>query len=52
VDQQGKHIHSAKPEAFYALVDQLVDGYKIEMFARRRRPGWCALGDELEGECQ
>ena len=43
----GKHIHSAKPEEFFALVDQLATGQKIEMFARRRRPGWCARGDEL-----
>lgn len=43
----GMYLHSAKPEEFFALVEQLVAGQKIEMFARRRRPGWCARGDEL-----
>jgi len=39
--------HSAKPEAFYALVEALVPGPRLELFARRHRPGWTCLGDEL-----
>jgi len=54
VGKDGKYLHSAKPEEFFALVEQLVgDGQKIEMFARKRRPGWCARGNELPAsECK
>jgi N6-adenosine-specific RNA methylase IME4 len=31
--------HSRKPEAFYALVEALCPGSKLEHFARARRPG-------------
>lgn len=39
--------HSAKPEAFYHLVERLAPGPYLELFARRHRPGWTSLGDEL-----
>lgn len=39
--------HSAKPEAFFDLVESLADGPYLEVFARRRRPGWDAIGNEL-----
>lgn len=39
--------HSRKPEAFYDLVEELCPGPYFEMYARRVRPGWQALGDEL-----
>jgi N6-adenosine-specific RNA methylase IME4 len=39
--------HSEKPEAFYALVEQLVPGPYYEFFARASRAGWVCLGDEL-----
>jgi N6-adenosine-specific RNA methylase IME4 len=39
--------HSEKPEAFYRIVEQLADGPYVELFARRQRPGWTCLGDEL-----
>lgn len=42
-----KHRHSAKPEAFYALVERLCLGPYVELFARRRRAGWTCLGDEV-----
>jgi N6-adenosine-specific RNA methylase IME4/ParB-like chromosome segregation protein Spo0J len=38
--------HSRKPEAFYALVEGLCPGSKLEMFAREARPGWEAWGAE------
>ena len=34
--------HSTKPAEFYALVESLCPGSKMELFARRRRPGWGA----------
>lgn len=40
--------HSAKPEAFYSLVDQLCPGSKLEMFARRKRKGYTAWGSEMD----
>ena len=39
--------HSEKPDAFYDLVEHLVEGPYIELFARRPRTGWTCLGDEL-----
>lgn len=41
--------HSAKPDEFYGLVEQLAEGPYLEMFARRPRPGWSCWGNELEG---
>jgi len=39
--------HSAKPEAFFGLVEQLARGPYVELFARRARPGWTCFGKEL-----
>jgi len=40
--------HSAKPDEGYQLVEQLCgDVPRLELFARRRRPGWDAWGDEV-----
>jgi N6-adenosine-specific RNA methylase IME4 len=39
--------HSEKPEAFFHLVERMADGPRLELFARTRRPGWSAIGDEL-----
>jgi N6-adenosine-specific RNA methylase IME4 len=47
VDVTGKYIHSAKPEAFYDLVEQLASGPFVELFARRCRPVWRCLGDQF-----
>lgn len=38
--------HSAKPESFYDLVESCSPGPYHEMFARRRRFGWTAWGNE------
>lgn len=38
--------HSRKPEEFYAMVERLCPGTKLEMFARERREGWQAWGNE------
>jgi len=41
-------IHSAKPEVFYTHVMQkLAAGPYVEMFGRRRRPGWTVLGNQV-----
>lgn len=38
--------HSAKPEAFLDLVEQVSPGPYLEMFARRNRLGWSTWGNE------
>lgn len=38
--------HSRKPDEFYALVEALCPGNKLEMFARAPRAGWAAWGAE------
>ena len=38
--------HSAKPEAFLDIVEQVSPGPYLEMFARRQRLGWDTYGDE------
>ncbi len=39
--------HSAKPDAFFELVERLTDGPRLEIFARRERAGWTTVGTEL-----
>jgi len=38
--------HSVKPDEFYALVESLCPGSKLELFARASREGWAAWGAE------
>lgn len=40
--------HSRKPDEFYALVDALCPGSKLEMFGRESRAGWVVWGGEKE----
>ena len=39
--------HSVKPIEMYALIEKLMPGPYVELFARARLPGWHAYGDEL-----
>lgn len=39
--------HSAKPDEFYELVERTSPGPYLELFGRRRRPGWTVLGDQV-----
>ena len=41
--------HSKKPEFFQDMIEAQTDGPRIELFARRRRPGWDVFGNEVEG---
>lgn len=46
-----RRAHSEKPDEQYDLVEKLLgDVPRIELFARRARPGWDAWGDEAPGE--
>lgn len=40
-------VHSEKPDAIYKMAERLVDGPRVELFARRTRPGWTQYGNEL-----
>jgi N6-adenosine-specific RNA methylase IME4 len=46
--REKRRQHSRKPEAFYALVEALCPGSKLEMFSRTERAGWTAWGAETE----
>ena len=42
--------HSEKPDQFYAEVERLFGNVRrVDVFARRARDGWDALGDEIDG---
>lgn len=41
--------HSQKPETVQDRIERLVGGPYLEVFARRRRPGWTCVGNELDG---
>lgn len=41
-----RSVHSAKPEAFLDLVEQVSPGPYLELFARRQRLGWDTWGNE------
>jgi N6-adenosine-specific RNA methylase IME4 len=42
-------VHSEKPRVFYDLVEKLAgEGPYAELFARKRRDGWSAFGNQLE----
>lgn len=44
----GRAIHSAKPESFYTdVVEKIARGPYLELFGRRRRPGWTCVGKQL-----
>jgi N6-adenosine-specific RNA methylase IME4 len=40
--------HSRKPDRFYESVVQLFPGPYLELFARERRPGWTAWGNQVD----
>jgi N6-adenosine-specific RNA methylase IME4 len=44
--ERGKPMHSAKPPEFYAMTEQVTPGPRLELFARRARPGWDVWGDQ------
>jgi|tagenome__1003787_1003787.scaffolds.fasta_scaffold20384538_2 N6-adenosine-specific RNA methylase IME4 len=45
---EAKTTHSTKPLAMYRFIEQRTVGSKIELFARKKRSGWDAWGNELE----
>lgn len=49
-DEDGKYIHSAKPDEFFELIDELVgtECNRLEMFSRKERANFDCFGDECE----
>lgn len=47
--KDGAKVHSAKPEGFLDLVEELSNGPYVELFARRERFGWATWGHEALG---
>jgi len=39
--------HSEKPDAFYDIAESTWQGPRVELFARRLRPGWECIGNEI-----
>ena len=44
--------HSVKPDAFFEMVAEASPGPRIELFARRQRPGWDVWGSEVESTAE
>lgn len=42
--------HSHKPEELYEIVERVSPGPYLEVFARRRRHGWDAWGNEIDSD--
>ena len=43
-----RRAHSRKPDEIYDRIEQLCVGPYIELFARQRRQGWDAIGNEAD----
>jgi N6-adenosine-specific RNA methylase IME4 len=50
--QWPRRRHSAKPDEFFEIVEQVSPAPRLEMFARRKRPGWDVWGDEAPGSIE
>lgn len=44
--------HSQKPEEFQTIVESVSPGPYLELFARRKRPGWACWGNEIESDVE
>jgi N6-adenosine-specific RNA methylase IME4 len=42
--------HSHKPEEQYAIIERCSAGPYLELFARRKRPGWYSWGNEIDAD--
>lgn len=50
VIRERRGAHSAKPGLVYALLERMYpDARRLELFARAERPGWTAIGAEIDG---
>ncbi len=42
--------HSHKPEEQYAVIERISEGPYLELFARRRQPGWQVWGNQIDSD--
>lgn len=43
--------HSIKPDHLHESLERMFpEAHKLELFARRKRPGWTCLGNEIDGQ--
>ena len=49
VGERGRVVHSAKPDKFFAIVEQMYPGPYVEGFSRRTRPGWSSVWSDQDG---
>lgn len=47
--RRGSLVHSAKPDAFFAIVERMYAGPRVELFSRRTRPGWTSTASDQDG---
>ena len=47
--RRGALVHSAKPDEFFALIDRMYAGPRVELFSRRTRPGWSSTHSDQAG---
>lgn len=48
--RRGALVHSAKPDAFFRLVERLYPGPHVELFSRRTRAGWRTAYSDQDGK--
>lgn len=44
--------HSHKPEEFHKIIERVSPGAYLELFARRRQPGWDVWGNEIDSDIE
>lgn len=44
--------HSKKPDCFQTMIEMVTEAPRLEMFARRKRPGWDVWGNEVEPDIE
>ena len=43
-------VHSRKPTILYSFIEQSFPSDRLELFARRKRPGWDVWGNEVDSD--
>ena len=46
--REARREHSRKPDAFYALVEKITIGNRLDYFSREKRPNWDNYGNDTE----
>ena len=46
--REARREHSRKPDAFFAMVEEITAGRRLEYFSREKRQGWEVFGNDVE----